>query len=76
MQHFFSFNKAFQHIADLYRTYAGRGAREDVISFLKGEIFGKVYNQRSKRENQVSGMSILYNFPVLLELKMDVLWIF
>jgi ribosomal protein L20 len=32
------FNKAFQHVADLHRTYTRRRTREDQIALLHGKV--------------------------------------
>ena len=66
------FNKAFQHIADLYRPYPCRCAGENVIPLLQGEITRQVYNECFKGKNQVARMAVLNYLPVFFELEMNV----
>ena len=70
---FLPFDKAFEDVADLHGADAGGCAGEDIVAFLKGEIAGDMADKRIELENHIGAMAVLYQFPVFMQLKMNIL---
>ena len=72
MEHFFVANKSNQLISNLYRTDSSRCTRVDEVSFFECEKLGYIGNDGRKIKKHQTGISFLLQFPVDLEVEVDV----
>ena len=75
-QHLLPFYKPFQHITYLHGAYACGRARVHIVPVVQREVARQVDDERIERKNQVAGVTILHDFSILFELKMNVCCVF